>query len=138
MTPDYLSKPDGNIVQLLTDSRIWSVAGGAIGLAFAEKQIIPMNRAAFGWAVEVDGSNIIVSDADYKAKKNIPNQQAAMNRTLMRLALIVAPVAVIEFTKKGSPMFIANLQYVMLGVAAVSLARILQDLFPVLVAPARK
>ncbi len=136
--PEYLSKPDGNIVQLLSDSRMWSTAGGAILTAFAEKQIIPLNRKFFGWAVEVKGQNIIVSDDDYQKKNFVPNQQSAMNRTLLRVAFIVAPIAVIEFTKSGDPRFIANLQYVMLGVASVALARILQDAFPVLVAPARK
>ncbi len=143
-TPDYLSKPDGNIVQLLTDTRIWATGIGATSMAFAEKQIYESNREAFGYAWEYKDKatntvkTVIVSPANFAANKPIHDESFSRNRLLLRLGIIVGAVSVIEFTKAGPKELIANLQYVMLGFAAVSLARILQDLFPVLVLPARK
>jgi hypothetical protein len=135
---DYLSKPDGNIVQLLTDTRIWATAIGATSMAFAEKQIYESNREAFGFAQEVNGKVFVVSPADYAKKNFVHDDTLSRNRLFLRLAIVVGAVSVIEFTKQGPKELIANLQYVMLGFASVALARVFQDLFPVLVTPARK
>ncbi|MBX8467268.1 hypothetical protein [Deinococcus sp. RIT780] len=47
-----------------------------------------------------------------------------MNRQLARLGIVVACVAGIEYVPNG------NAQYAFLGVAAVAMAHVLQDVFP--------
>ncbi len=142
---DYLSKPDGNILGFLQDPRVWATAIGAAAIAFLEKQIFPLNRSLFGYAVEADGTMIFVDQAAFDAAgkgqrltQAANKQNLMLNRQLARVVVIGVLVGVIEFTKKGDPKFIANLQYVCLGGAAVEIARILQDFFPVLVSPGRK
>jgi hypothetical protein len=148
---DYLSKPDGNILEFLRDPRIWATATGATLTAFLEKQVFPMNRDFFGYAVDgTDGTLVFVGKkaweeaASPKRFTKLANEEAIrLNRALARAILVGLAVGVIEFVKpsgkdKQADLVIGNLQYVMLGVGSVAIARTLQDFFPVLVSPGRK
>ena len=136
--PDYLSKPDGHILEFLKDPRIWATGAGATLEAFIEKQVFPMNRQFFGYTTEVGGTVIFVRKDIYEGstKKDFTvtadNAQIKMNRQLFRAALIGIFVAIIEFSKSGSPAMIANLQYLCLGGASVAIAHLIQDFFPTL------
>lgn len=119
----WLSKPDGNIIETLTDPRVLSTAAGAAAGAVLEKQLWTGMRDTFGVAsLESGRLKFYAPDADGKAGAEAP--QLGMNRQLARLGIVVACVAGIEYVPNG------NAQYAFLGVAAVAMAHVLQDVFP--------
>jgi hypothetical protein len=148
MKTDYLSKPDGNVLALLADSRVWSTAGGAMGGGFLEKTAFIAMRDLFGYELPTkDGGVVIVSQKAYDTAKaasklgeftskdlDIPS---ANNRQFYRLLNVLAAVSVIEFTKTGSPSFVQNLQYAMLGLSSTAISRFVQQLVPA-VLPSRR
>lgn len=116
----WLSKPDGNIVGTLTDPRIVATAVGAAAGALIEKQLWTGNRAMFGISSLENGKlKFYAPDADGKAGAEAPN--LGTNRQLARLGLVVGCVAGIEYIPNG------HAQYLLLGVAAVAMAHIFQD-----------
>jgi hypothetical protein len=133
---EYLSKPDGHILEFLKDPRVWATALGATLEAFLEKQIFPMNRGLFGYTAEAGGTVIFVTKDVFENSKTFgvaaDNSQIKMNRQLARAAMVGIFVAIIEFSRSGDPKMIANLQYVCLGGASVAIAHLLQDFFPAL------
>ncbi|GGB80532.1 hypothetical protein [Deinococcus soli (ex Cha et al. 2016)] len=119
----WLSKPDGNIIETLTDPRVLATAAGAAVGAVIEKQLWTGMRDTFGIASLQGGQlKFYAPDADGKAGAEAP--QLGTNRQLARLGLVVGSVAGIEYVPNG------NAQYAFLGIAAVAVAHILQDLFP--------
>lgn len=119
----WLSKPDGNIIETLTDPRVLATAAGAAVGAVIEKQLWTGMRDTFGIASLQGGTlKFYAPDADGKAGVEAP--QLGTNRQLARLGLIVGCVAGIEYVPNG------NAQYAFLGVAAVAAAHVFQDLFP--------
>lgn len=145
---DYLSKPDGNVLALLADSRVWSTAGGGVAGGFAEKQAFIGLRDIFGYELPAtDGGVVIVSQKQFEKAKAAGKLEftskdfdisSANNRQFFRLLNVLVAVGVIEFTKSGSPMFVQNLQYAMLGVSSTAIARFIQQLVPALIVPARR
>lgn len=119
----WLSKPDGNIIQTLTDPRVLATAAGAAAGAVLEKQLWTSMRDTFGIASLENGKlKFYAPDADGKAGAEAPG--LGTNRQLARLGIVVGCVAGIEYIPNG------HAQYAFLGVAAVAMAHILQDLFP--------
>ncbi len=122
-TQQWLSKPDGNIIETLTDTRVLATAAGASMEAVLEKYLWTQYRSTFGIASSVNGTiRYYAPKADGSAGDEAP--QLGTNRQLVRLGLVALSVAGIEYIPNG------RLQYVLLGVAAVSLAHIGQDLIP--------
>ncbi|MVN89378.1 hypothetical protein GO986_21825 [Deinococcus sp. HMF7620] len=119
----WLSKPDGNILETLTDPRVLATAAGAAVGAVVEKQLWTGMRDTFGIASMQNGQlKFYAPDADGKAGEEA--SQLGMNRQLARLGLVVGCVAGIEYVPNGTA------QYAFLGIAAVAVAHILQDAFP--------
>lgn len=119
----WLSKPDGNIVQTLTDPRVLSTALGAAAGAVIEKQLWTGMRDTFGISSLENGRmKFYAPGEDGKAGAEAPG--LGTNRQLARLGLVVGCVAGIEYIPNG------NAQYGFLGIAAVAFAHVLQDLFP--------
>lgn len=119
----WLSKPDGNIIQTLTDPRVLATAAGAAAGAVLEKQLWTSMRDTFGIASLENGKlKFYAPDADGKAGAEASS--LGTNRQLARLGIVVGCVAGIEYIPNG------HAQYAFLGVAAVAMAHILQDLFP--------
>jgi hypothetical protein len=130
-----LTKPDGNVLQTLQDSRVVSTALGAVAAGAMEKIAFSQTpvRKVVGFAVEKDGALVFYPPkADGTPDTGKPSPQLGVNRQLLRLAGVVGCVAVIENTNSG------QLQYAALGVAAVLMARIALDLIPSLQFPARR
>ncbi|GEM45312.1 hypothetical protein [Deinococcus cellulosilyticus] len=122
-----LSKPDGNILQLLTDPRMITLAVGSVAGAVLEKSLFSMNRAAFGYAINTPaGVQYFASYEEYNAKKPA-NPKFGTNRQLARVGIVVGCVAGIEYIpeKTGGLM-----QYTLAGIAAVTLAHAIQEIFP--------
>jgi hypothetical protein len=120
---NWLSKPDGNIVQTLTDPRVIATALGATAGAYLEKSLWTGARTTFGIASLENGKlRFYAPDATGKAGAEAPN--LGTNRQLTRLGIVVGCVAGIEYIPNGTA------QYGLLGLAAVSMAHILQDLIP--------
>jgi hypothetical protein len=145
MKPDYLSKPDGNPLALLSDARVWSTAGGAVAGGVAERLAFINLRDIFGYEVPTkDGGVVIVSQTTWNASTSKiftskdGDTSSANNRQFYRLLNVLLAVGVIEYTKSGSPMFVQNLQYAMLGLASTGIARFIQQIVPALVVPARR
>ena len=124
-----LSKPDGNILELLTDPRLVATAGGAVVGAIAEKALFSSQRAAFGVATPVadGGVKYVKVDSTGKATSQ-EHQQAQQNRQLAHAGLVIGSIAAIEYI----PNLPGPMQYVLFGVAVVSAAHLAQSLFPAL------
>ncbi|WP_034343999.1 hypothetical protein [Deinococcus misasensis] len=121
-----LSKPDGNILGLLTDPRLVSTAVGAVTGAVAEKAIFSSQRAAFGVAVPTaDGVKYKKVDQN-GAVTNQDHPQAQQNRALLHAGMVIGSIAAIEYI----PNLPGPLQYIFFGVAVVSGAHLAQSLFP--------
>lgn len=120
----WLSKPDGNILETLTDPRVLATAAGAAAGAVLEKQLWTGNRATFGIASADSKGNLTFFAPTADGKVGDPAPNLGMNRQLARLGIVVGCVAGIEYVPNG------NAQYAFLGVAAVAMAHILQDAFP--------
>jgi len=119
----WLTKPDGNILETLTDSRVLATAGGASLEAVLEKYLWTQYRSTFGIASSVNGVvKFYAPDADGKAGAEAP--QLGTNRQLVRLGLVALAATGIEYIPNG------RVQYLLLGMAAVSVAHIGQDLIP--------
>lgn len=124
-----LSQPDGNILQLLTDPRMITLAVGATVGGVIEKTLWTSNRSAFGYAINTpSGVQYFDSYEDFTAKKPA-NPKYGTNRQLARLGLVLGCVAGIEYIpeKTGGLM-----QYTLAGIAAISLAHAIQEVFPTL------
>ncbi len=131
-----LTKPDGNILDTVRDPRVVGAAIGAVASTALEKLAFtqPAVRKYVGFAQEKDG-NLVVLAPDAKGLPDVAkgHQQSLFNqRQLVRLATIGACVAGIEATANG------QLQYILMGAAVVSMARIVLDIVPGLQFPARK
>lgn len=119
----WLSKPDGNILETLTDPRVMATAAGAALGAVMEKSLWTGNRDTFGISSSENGKlKFYAPNAEGKAGDEIP--QLGTNRQLARLGIVVGCVAGIEYIPNG------HAQYLFLGVAAVALAHVFQDLVP--------
>lgn len=119
----WLSKPDGNIIETLTDARVIATAVGAAACAVLEKNLWTGQRSTFGISSLENGHMVFYAPtADGKAGDPAP--QLGTNRQLARLGLVVASVVVIETVPSG------HAQYAALGLAACAMAHIFQDLFP--------
>lgn len=116
----WLSKPNGNIIETLTDSRIVATALGAAAGAVIEKGLWTSQRSTFGISSLENGKlKFYAPDADGKAGAQAPN--LGTNRQLARLGMVVGCVAGIEYIPNG------HAQYLLLGIAAVAMAHIFQD-----------
>lgn len=92
-----LSQPDGNILQLLTDPRMITLAVGATVGGVIEKTLWTSNRSAFGYAINTpSGVQYFDSYEDFTAKKPA-NPKYGTNRQLARLGLVLGCVAGIEY-----------------------------------------
>jgi hypothetical protein len=130
-----LTKPDGNVLQTLQDSRVICTALGAAASGVLEKLAFaqPPVRKVVGFASEKDNNLVFYAPkADGTPDTSKPAPQLGVNRQLLRLAGVAGCVAVIENTNSG------QLQYVALGVAAVLIARVALDAVPSLQFPARR
>lgn len=123
-TSRLISPPDGNVLETLTDSRVISTAFGAAIGAFGEKQLWISQRETFGIAsLEKGKMKFYAQDpATKKASKEAP--ELGTNRQLARFGIVVACVAGIESVPDG------NIQYALLGAAAVAMSHMIQDLIP--------
>lgn len=124
-----LSKPDGNIMGLLTDPRLSATAVGAVIGAAVEKTAYISNRGMFGIASRDSTGNVVYyrAGADGKATTTI-DAKLGSNRQLLRLGLMVGAIAVIEYVPDQSGL----LQYGCLGTASVAAAHFIQEFFPAL------
>ncbi|THF88471.1 hypothetical protein E7T09_04500 [Deinococcus sp. KSM4-11] len=121
----WLSKPDGNILQTLQDPRVLATAVGAAAGAAVEHQLWTGMRDTFGIASVTNGKlKFYAPAADGSAGAEAP--QLGTNRQLARLGVVVACVAGIEYVPNG------HAQYAFLGVAAVALAHVFQDVAAIL------
>jgi len=92
----WLTKPDGNILETLTDSRVLATAGGASLEAVLEKYLWTQYRSTFGIASSVNGVvKFYAPDADGKAGAEAP--QLGTNRQLVRLGLVALAATGIEY-----------------------------------------
>lgn len=124
-----LSKPNGDILGLLTDPRLVSTAAGAVVGAVAEKAIISSQRAAFGVATHGPDGTVKYKKVDANgAVSTADHPSAQQNRALLHAGLVIGSIAAIEYI----PNLPGPLQYLFFGVAVVSGAHLAQNLFPVL------
>ena len=119
----WLSKPDGNIIETLTDARVLATAVGAAAGAVLEKNLWTGQRETFGIA-SLENGQMKFYAPDASGKAGVESSQLGMNRQLARLGIVVACAAGIEYVPNG------HAQYAFLGVAAVAMAHIFQDLAP--------
>jgi hypothetical protein len=131
-----LTKPDGNVLQTVTDPRVIGAALGAVGSSAIEKLAFsqPALRKFVGFAQEKDGNLLILApDKDGKPDATKGHQSNLFTqRQLVRLVGVGACVTGIEATSNG------QLQYALMGAAVVLMARIVLDIVPGLQFPARQ
>ena len=98
----------------------------AVLSAVLEKVAFSSQRGLFGVASIQNGQMVFYRQgADGKADTASGTApQLGMNRQVARLAMVVGSVAAIEHSSS------ATAQYALLGVAALSLAHLMQDVFP--------
>ncbi len=119
-----LTKPDGNIMETLTDPRVVATALGAVMTAVVERSLWTSQRANFGTTVTENGIVKYYAVDPVTGQKTVENPSLGTNRQMARLALVVAAVAAIEYIPDG------HTQYAFLGVASVAMAHVLQDSLP--------
>lgn len=120
----WLSKPDGNILETLTDPRVMATAAGAAAGAVIEKSLFVGMRDTFGIASLENGQMKYYAVNPETGKAGTEAANLGMNRQMARLGLVVGCVAGIEYVPNGTA------QYAFLGIAAVAMAHIFQDLAP--------